>query len=88
QKVNELFDMRPYAIEKRLQLRTPIYSESAAYGHMGRESFEKNVEVNYVTVSESGGIKTEVRTTSNNKITFFGWEKLDWVSTIKSEFGI
>jgi hypothetical protein len=41
-----------------------------------------------VTVSETGGVKTEVRTTTKKKVTFFGWEKLDWVIEIKSEFGI
>ena len=38
EKLNDIFDMRPYAIEQRFNLRTPIYSETAAYGHMGRES--------------------------------------------------
>jgi S-adenosylmethionine synthetase len=55
---------------------------------MGRESAEKEVEVNYVVVSENNGVKTETRTTSKKNLTFFGWEKLDWVEQIKSEFGI
>jgi S-adenosylmethionine synthetase len=79
---------KPKSIIDRFGLKNPIYSETAAYGHMGRESFEKDVEVNYVSVTESGGVKTEVRTTSAKKITFFGWEKLDWVQDIRSEFGL
>jgi S-adenosylmethionine synthetase len=55
---------------------------------MGRESEEREIEVNYVTVSETNGVKTEIRTSSNKKVTFFGWEKLDWVADIKSEFGL
>jgi S-adenosylmethionine synthetase len=79
---------KPKSIIDRFGLKNPIYSETAAYGHMGRESYEMDKEVNYVTVSETGGVKTEVRTTTKKKVTFFGWEKLDWVNEIKSEFGI
>ncbi|MEM8523450.1 MAG: methionine adenosyltransferase [Bacteroidota bacterium] len=77
QKVEEVFDMRPYAIEKRLKLRTPIYSESAAYGHMGRQS-----EVKTVSFKNGSGkvLETEVET--------FTWEKLDMVEEIKSAFGL
>ncbi|MBP8239538.1 MAG: methionine adenosyltransferase [Saprospiraceae bacterium] len=77
QKVNELFDMRPYAIEKRLKLRTPIYSESAAYGHMGRNPEQKTLEF----FSANGERKQiEVET--------FTWEKLDMVDAIRSAFGL
>jgi S-adenosylmethionine synthetase len=76
-KLREIFDMRPGAIEKRLGLRNPIYEETAAYGHMGRtprvvkkrfdspyeEPFEKEVEL-------------------------FTWEKLDYMDRIKKEFGL
>ena len=79
---------KPKAIIDRFGLKNPIYSETAAYGHMGRESYEAEKEVNYVTVSETGGVKTEIRTTSNKKVTFFGWEKLDWVEEIKKEFSL
>jgi len=76
-KVNELFDMRPYAIEKRLKLRTPIYSESAAYGHMGRSPEQKTLEF----FSANGERKQiEVET--------FTWEKLDMVDAIRSAFGL
>ena len=77
QKVMELFDMRPYAIEKRLKLRNPIYSETAAYGHMGREPEVKTVEL----VNGSGDrISLEVET--------FTWEKLDMVDQVKAAFGL
>lgn len=79
---------KPKSIIERFGLKNPIYSVTAAYGHMGRTPYEADVEVNYVTVSETGGIKTEVRTTSNRRVSFFGWEKLDWVSDLKSEFGL
>jgi S-adenosylmethionine synthetase len=75
--VESIFDMRPYFIEKRLKLRTPIYSETAAYGHMGRTS-----EIKTVTFHNPMGesVSQEVET--------FTWEKLDYVDTIKKEFNI
>ena len=76
-KIEELFDMRPYAIEKRLKLRTPIYSETAAYGHMGRQPEKKNV-----TFKDGSGNETQV------EIETFTWEKLDYVDKIKSAFGL
>ena len=77
QKVMEVFDMRPYSIERRLKLRTPIYSDTAAYGHMGRESEVKTVTL----VNGSGEVKTmEVET--------FTWEKLDMVADVKKAFGL
>lgn len=76
-KVTEIFDMTPYAIEQRLKLRNPIYSDSAAYGHMGRPSETKTVSLK----DGSGNIKTmEVET--------FTWEKLDMVDQVKNAFGI
>jgi S-adenosylmethionine synthetase len=74
-KIYDLFDMRPYAIEKRLKLRTPIYSEAAAYGHMGRVSEEKEVTFK----DGSGLVKTF-------KVETFTWEKLDYVDKIKKTF--
>jgi len=76
-KIYELFDMRPYAIEQRLKLRTPIYSETAAYGHMGRESEKKKL----VFVNGSGEKKTI-------NVETFTWEKLDYVDKIKKAFGL
>jgi S-adenosylmethionine synthetase len=76
-KVASLFDMRPYFIETRLKLRNPIYSETAAYGHMGR----KPEIVEKTFVSPDG--KTIKRT-----VELFTWEKLDYVIRIKKAFGI
>jgi S-adenosylmethionine synthetase len=76
-KVNELFDLRPYAIEQRLKLRTPIYSETAAYGHMGR----KNEIVTKTFKSPDGQEKTL-------EVELFTWEKLDFVDKIKVAFGL
>lgn len=77
QKIFELFDMRPYAIEQRLKLRTPIYSEAAAYGHMGRKPEVKTLRF----VDGSGSVKEiEVET--------FTWEKLDYVDKVKAAFGL
>ena len=74
-KVAKIFDMRPYAIEKRLKLRTPIYSDAAAYGHMGRQSEKKDV-----TFKDGSG-KTKTMTVET-----FTWEKLDFVPQIKKAF--
>ena len=75
--VESLFDMRPYFIEKRLKLRSPIYSETAAYGHMGRTP-----EIKKVTFTNPMGetISQEVET--------FTWEKLDYVEKVKKAFSI
>jgi len=70
--VESIFDMRPYFIEKRLKLRSPIYSETAAYGHMGRTP-----EVKTVTFSNPMG------ETVSQEVETFTWEKLDYVDTIK-----
>ncbi|MFN7115147.1 MAG: methionine adenosyltransferase, partial [Saprospiraceae bacterium] len=77
QKVAEIFDMRPYAIENRLKLRNPIYSDSAAYGHMGRKP-----EVKKVVVSDGSGNRKEM------EVETFTWEKLDYVDKVKAAFGI
>jgi S-adenosylmethionine synthetase len=77
QKVEQLFDMRPYAIETRLKLRNPIYSETAAYGHFGKP----NQTVTKVFVSPEGRrVETEVE--------LFTWEKLDYVDKVKAAFGL
>jgi len=76
-KVSKIFDMRPAAIERRLKLRNPIYLETAAYGHMGKEPkiITKVFESPY-----SGRVEKEVE--------LFTWEKLDYVDIVKSAFGI
>jgi S-adenosylmethionine synthetase len=75
--VEKIFDMRPYAIEQRLKLRNPIYAETAAYGHMGR-----NNEV--VTKVFNKGKENEKKV----KVELFTWEKLDYVPAIKKAFKI
>lgn len=77
QKISKIFDMRPYFIETRFNLRSPIYSETAAYGHMGREP--KTVEKVF-----NKGKKNQVKV----KVELFPWEKLDYVNEIKKAFKI
>jgi S-adenosylmethionine synthetase len=73
--VEKIFDMRPYFIEQRLKLRNPIYSETAAYGHMGRtpETITK-------TFAAPGGISKTI------EVELFTWEKLDYVDVVKEAF--
>ncbi len=75
--VSEVFDMRPYFIEQRLKLRQPMYSECAAYGHMGREP-------QIVTKA----FKSADGKTKNVKVELFTWEKLDYVAKVKKAFGL
>jgi S-adenosylmethionine synthetase len=87
--VANIFDMRPKAIIDRLGLKNPIYSETAAYGHMGRKAEIRPIEVNYVTIKEDGkGKRTEIRTKATKKVKFFAWEDLDYVNAVKKAFGI
>ena len=75
EKVNQIFDLSPYAIEQRLKLRNPIYLETSSYGHMGRlpKKITKTFESPY-----SGIVKKEVE--------LFTWEKLDFINEIKNTF--
>ncbi len=75
--IENLFDMRPAAIEKRLKLRNPIYSETAAYGHMGRTP---KIVTKQFKSPYSGDLTIEVE--------LFTWEKLDYVNKIKEVFGL
>jgi len=76
-KVAEIFDMRPKAIEERLKLRNPIYLETAAYGHMGREN--RKVTKTFTSPYE-GNLDVEVE--------LFTWEALDYVDKVKEAFGL
>ena len=69
--------MRPYFIEKRLKLRNPIYSETAAYGHMGRTN---SIVQKTFNAGKSNELKMEVE--------LFTWEKLDHVAAVKTAFGL
>jgi S-adenosylmethionine synthetase len=77
EKVSQIFDMRPFAIEERLKLRSPMYSETAAYGHMGRQN-----ETVSKTFSQPNG---ETKTLD---VELFTWEKLDYIDKVKSAFGL
>lgn len=77
QKLASIFDMTPYGIETRLKLRNPMYSETAAYGHMGRNS--------ETVTKEFTGANGEKKTV---EVELFTWEKLDYVDKVKSAFGI
>ena len=77
EKVSEIFDMRPAAIEERLKLRQPMYSETAAYGHMGR----KNEIVEKTFYQPNGDSQTL-------NIELFTWEKLDYIDKVKTAFGL
>ncbi|MBP5527422.1 MAG: methionine adenosyltransferase [Bacteroidales bacterium] len=76
-RVEKLFDMRPFAITQRFGLKNPIYRQTAAYGHMGRDPKEETV----ILYDAVGRKRTK-------KVQFFGWEKLDMVDAIKKEFNI
>ena len=77
QKITEIFDMRPAAIESRLKLRNPMYSETAAYGHMGRVN-----ETVSKTFSQPNGEDLTL------DVELFTWEKLDYVDKVKTAFGL
>ncbi|MFD2725228.1 methionine adenosyltransferase [Hyunsoonleella rubra] len=77
EKVSEIFDMRPYAIETRLKLRSPMYSETAAYGHMGRTN--RTVTK---TFSQANGANVTL------DVELFTWEKLDYVDKVKAAFNL
>jgi S-adenosylmethionine synthetase len=77
EKLSKLFDLRPKAIENELKLRTPIYEETASYGHMGRtpQTVKKRFESRYAPTVEV-------------EVELFTWEKLDYVEKIRKEFSI
>ncbi len=89
EKINKLFDMRPYAIVQRFGLKNPIFLSTASYGHFGREYTVKNVDVYYEVpgskpIAAIGNGKKVYR----KKVEFFAWEKLDYVDKIKKAFKI
>jgi len=89
EKINKVFDMRPYAIVERFGLKNPIYQATASYGHFGRDYVNREVDVYYPVkgvkpVKVNGNGKEVYR----KKVDFFGWEKLDYVEQLKKEFGL
>lgn len=81
EKIKRLFDMRPYAIVKRFGLKNPIFSETAAYGHMGRP-YRKDFTYVYPNANNGNPEK------AYKEVEFFGWEKLDYVDLLRKEFKI
>lgn len=83
EKINQIFDLRPYNIIQRFGLHNPIFEPTSIYGHFGKDAFEKEVKVNYQDEN------TYTKNDENyKKVTFFGWEKLDYVEKIKKIFSI
>ncbi|MCB0397273.1 MAG: methionine adenosyltransferase [Flavobacteriales bacterium] len=74
--LKKVFDMRPAAIVKRFGLKNPIFEETAAYGHFGRDPYKKGISI------QRNGKKAKVN------VEFFGWERLDYVDQVKKTFGI
>ena len=77
ERVKDIFDMRPASIESRLKLRQPMYSETAAYGHMGRQN-----EIVSKTFAQPHGESKTI------DVELFTWEKLDYVDKVKTAFGL
>lgn len=76
QMVEKLFDLRPAKIVEKFGLKYPIFEPTASYGHMGRDPYEKEIEI----IEEGKQVKKSVQ--------FFGWERLDSVEKIKTAFGL
>jgi S-adenosylmethionine synthetase len=87
QTVNKLFDMRPYSIVQRFGLKNPVFLPTASYGHFGRESYSKSVDVYYeVPGSKPKAVNGNGKMVYQKKVEFFAWEKLDYVEKIKKAF--
>ena len=79
---------KPKSIVDRFGLKNPIFAETAAYGHMGREHYQHEVEVTYVKVEEINNKRVETRTKESKTVDFFKWEKLDLLDDIKKIFSL
>ena len=77
EKIAKIFDMKPAGIISRLKLKNPIYQDTAAYGHFGRDSYTKTVEIEIAANKKF-----------DKEVEFFTWEKLDYVDQVKSSFGL
>lgn len=85
--IKEIFDLRPYAIVKRLGLKNPIFAKTASYGHFGRDPFTQEVEVFY----KDANVVTKVidgKERYFKNVEFFTWEKLDKVDELKKAFSL
>ena len=88
-KIQKIFDLRPYSIIQRFGLKNPIFLPTASYGHFGRDPFTREVEVYYpVKGQKPVRVNGNGKKVYRKKVEFFAWEKLDWVERIKKEFGI
>lgn len=87
EKIDNIFDMRPYAIVTRYGLKNPIFLRTASYGHFGRTTVTEEVEV-YYTGKDITTKKVDGKEKHFKKVEFFAWEKLDYVDKLKKEFGI
>ena len=88
EKISGIFDMRPKGLVDRLKLKNPVFSDTAAYGHMGRESYRKEVDLFTVKIEEDENMKKEIRMKETKVLEFFTWEKLDYVDKVKEAFGL
>ena len=89
EKINKIFDMRPYSIVERFGLKNPIYQPTASYGHFGRDYYTREVEVFYpVKGSKPTKVNGNGKQVYLKKVDFFAWEKLDFVARVKKEFGL
>ena len=89
EKINKLFDMRPYAIVERFGLKNPVFVPTASYGHFGRDHYSREVEVYYpVQGAKPKRVNGNGKEVYLKKVEFFAWEKLDYVDQIKKQFGI
>lgn len=86
-KVNAIFDLRPYAIIQRFGLQNPIFQPTASYGHFGRDPFTKEIEV-YYNDENVKAKKINGETKYFKEVEFFAWEKLDYVSKIQKAFDL
>ncbi|MFC2137606.1 methionine adenosyltransferase [Bacteroidota bacterium] len=80
EKIQQIFDLRPSAIVKRFGLKNPVFRKTAAYGHMGRESFTEKVAI---YTEPNGNVKP-----IEKEVEFFAWEKLDYIDAIKKKFNL
>lgn len=87
-RISKLFDLRPAAIIDRLKLKNPIYSATAAYGHMGREPEMLRTTLNPVELKKDGGVVTKITRSQEAEVELFTWEKLDYADAIKKEFSL
>jgi S-adenosylmethionine synthetase len=89
EKIQKIFDLRPYAIVERFGLKNPVFLKTASYGHFGREPFTEAVDVYYeVAGSKPKSLNSNGKKSYQKKVEFFSWEKLDYVEKIKEEFNL